>query len=138
MNFEKYKNTLLYPKRPIKPILHSSPPNYFRNHTLDDFKSYKVAFEAWEKDKERYDELLKEWNIESRMLQRQFRYDAIREAGLADHPKAEMAFDMAWERGHSYGNHDVFSFLMDLADLLNASRFDCPLWNEGENNNNVY
>ncbi len=115
MNFEKYKNTLLFPKKPIKPKL-------AKDHNLDGLESYKVAFEAWQRDMERYDELLKEYRAESRMLQSQFRRDAIDEAGLTDHPKAEMAFNMALEFEPLEFIEDVFSYLDDLGELLNASR----------------
>ncbi len=122
MNFEKYKNTLIFPKKPIKPKL-------AKDHNLEGLESYKVAFESWQRDMERYEELLKEYRAENRMLQRQFRYDAIREVGLIDHPKAEMAFHMAWEHGHSYGHYAVLDFLDELGCLLNASKHPKPdIW----------
>ena len=62
------------------------------------------AFEAYHRENGRIDDL--------------FRKDALQEAGLTGHPKAEKAFEMAWERGHSSGYHEVFNCLLPLADLL--------------------
>lgn len=47
-----------------------------------------------------------------------FKADAIDEAGLKDHPKAEKAFALAWSSGHAYGYPEVFNHLLPLAELL--------------------
>ena len=47
-----------------------------------------------------------------------FKKDALEEVGLAGHPKADKAFAMAWERGHSSSLFEVFYELEELANLL--------------------
>ncbi len=51
-------------------------------------------------------------------LNDEFKRDALAEAGLTDHPKADRIFAYAWQEGHSAGFHDVLSHLTDLADLF--------------------
>lgn len=40
---------------------------------------------------------------------------------LKGHPKADVAFRIAWDWGHSNGRDEVAHYLDELADLL-----DCP------------
>lgn len=47
-----------------------------------------------------------------------FRYDALLATDLLAHPKAEKAWNMAWDRGHSGGLEDVYWELREIADLL--------------------
>jgi hypothetical protein len=47
-----------------------------------------------------------------------FKEDAIVEAGLHNHSKAEKAYELAWNYGHSSGYNDVWAYLQDLAELL--------------------
>ena len=42
----------------------------------------------------------------------------LEDLGLADHPKAERLFSMAWEDGHSEGYHAVYSRAEDLSELM--------------------
>lgn len=59
-----------------------------------------------------------EWRKQEARLFAQFRVDALAETDLTNHPKADRAFDMAWDERHSSGYMDVFHFLWDLADLM--------------------
>lgn len=47
-----------------------------------------------------------------------FSADAIAYCGLTGHPKAGMAFSMAYARGHSSGYSEVLQELEELAELL--------------------
>jgi hypothetical protein len=51
----------------------------------------------------------------------EFKADALKYAGLKHHEKAEKAWYMAYERGHSGGYQEVLSELLELADLLLGS-----------------
>lgn len=51
-------------------------------------------------------------------LTEEFMKDLIEEFGLTGHPKAQQAYNLAWERGHSGGLHEVYSNMGDLAPLL--------------------
>lgn len=54
-------------------------------------------------------------NKEARL---RFKEDAIRFVGLEGHPKAEKAYDYAWERGHSSGLYSVLEELQEIAELI--------------------
>jgi hypothetical protein len=58
-------------------------------------------------------------NIASANAYEQFKIDALKEAGLTDHPKADHLFGLAWDRGHSGGYHEVMHELDNLAELVN-------------------
>lgn len=47
-----------------------------------------------------------------------FAEDAIEYCGLKGHPKADKAFAMAYDRGHSSGYYEVLQELESLAELL--------------------
>lgn len=51
-------------------------------------------------------------------LRRQFCLDLATEHGVIGHPKAQRAFDMAWERGHAEGHLQVAQEFEDLVELL--------------------
>lgn len=55
---------------------------------------------------------------DSARLMDEFKRDALAEAGLTDHPKADRIYAYAWQEGHAYGCSEVLSHLMDLADLF--------------------
>lgn len=47
--------------------------------------------------------------------------DAIDDVGLKEHPKASKAYEFAYDRGHSSGHGDVYSYLVEIAELLLGS-----------------
>ena len=54
----------------------------------------------------------------NRLEHTEFKAEALVAVGLADHPKADKAWRMAWGQGHSEGLESVLEYLIDLADLL--------------------
>lgn len=58
------------------------------------------------------------YHDESNKLYDLFKHDSLTETGLINHPKAEKAFAMAWERGHANGLYEVWYELRELAELL--------------------
>ncbi len=59
-----------------------------------------------------------DYYVRWRQLNALFKQEALKEAGLADHPNADRIFDMAWSRGHSSGFAEVLGELHDLAGLF--------------------
>jgi hypothetical protein len=47
-----------------------------------------------------------------------FYHDALSALGIVGHPKADKAYQIAYENGHAGGMSEVFGYLMDLAELL--------------------
>lgn len=68
------------------------------------YEAFVAAKKAWLQDCVRLEEL--------------FKHDALVQVRLADHPKREKAYAMAWEEGHSYGLYEVYLNLEKLAELL--------------------
>lgn len=66
--------------------------------------AYKAKYEAYKKSEREGLEL--------------FKKDALEEAGLTKHTKADKAYALAWEKGHSCGLLEVLYELEDLAELL--------------------
>jgi hypothetical protein len=51
-------------------------------------------------------------------LEKEFKRDLFDQHGVTGHPKAERAFQLAWDYGHSSGFQEVANYFDDLADLL--------------------
>ena len=51
-------------------------------------------------------------------INQEYKVECLKEFGLTDHPKAEAAWEMAWENGHSEGLHAVAWHVQDLAKLI--------------------
>jgi hypothetical protein len=69
-------------------------------------------------DKETRMQALKEYREAGHLTDAKFRDDALEACDLKGHPKADKAYSMAWDRGHSSGYHDVLINLKELSDLL--------------------
>ena len=54
---------------------------------------------------------------DNRCLQ-EFKTDLFASFDVANHPKAEKAFDIAWDDGHAAGLHEVLYHFERLVDLL--------------------
>ncbi len=74
---------------------------------MADYKDY----DTWLVDHSTYSK-------ENVRLREQFCADLIEEAGVIGHPKANKAFDMAWDRGHASGYHEVEYEFAEIAELL--------------------
>ena len=106
-----YKNKVEYPSKPVKPRLG-------KNATSVEAKVYAEALESWEKNMEDWRDKIKEYRKIDNQLYMLFKRDALDDTGLTNHPKAEKAWEMAWDRGHSSGYYEVYQQLCELSDLL--------------------
>ena len=61
---------------------------------------------------------MKEYRAEEARRKIDLRNDLIAEYNLEDHPKANEAFDLAWEEKHSSGVGEVADFFYDLSRLM--------------------
>jgi len=57
------------------------------------------------------------WDDAAR-LQEQFRQDLFKELDIVDHPKRDLLFQKAYERGHSAGFSEVYQVALDMVDLI--------------------
>jgi hypothetical protein len=111
MDFDKYKMTRPYPPAPDYPLLPTNPtPEDYRKHA-DAKEAHLQAIEVWKKERS-------DWEAEENRLFKGFKADALAEVGLENHPKADKAYGLAWKNGHSSGLSEVYSYLLDYAELL--------------------
>lgn len=47
-----------------------------------------------------------------------FKASALKAYGVADNPKADMAFNLAWQYGHHAGYHEVDNYFSEIVDLI--------------------
>jgi len=65
-----------------------------------------------------YDLKRNEYTQEGNRLYNLFKRDLFAEYGVQGNPKKELAFNMAWERGHSEGYEQVESYFSELVPLI--------------------
>ncbi len=85
-----------------------------------DFSKYKNK-KPWPKYSDKSDRAKKmreEHKREDSRIYNLFEKDSLEELGLTKHKKADLAFQLAWDRGHSYGYEEVFIELSNLSELL--------------------
>lgn len=93
-------------KQPPKTIQDKINEQAYRNQLIPVRRS-PANEESWQ-----------EYQAEHRRLHELFKSDALAEVGLTQHPKANKAFDLAWDDGHGYGLREVLYHLERYADLL--------------------
>lgn len=49
---------------------------------------------------------------------RSMRFLQLRDAGIADNPKADNVWNLAYEYGHSNGYDEIWGYIQDLAELV--------------------
>lgn len=124
LDFDKYKNTLHYPSRDEfktvyvykKGKLVTKKPA--TEVTTEDKAAWKDMVIENDFDEAGYRAAQTAYNHETSRLNELFKADALEYHGLTGHPKADKAYRLAWENGHSSGYQEVFNHLYDYADLL--------------------
>lgn len=56
--------------------------------------------------------------VESARRTAQFKAELFAKHKVANNPKAERAFEIAWEAGHAHGYHEVASYFEELVELI--------------------
>jgi len=67
---------------------------------------------------EDYKNAMSAYHADQNKMRALFKYAALYDCGLEDHPKADKAYEIAWSRGHSSGYYEVLQELEELAELL--------------------
>lgn len=110
MDSEKYENKLKRAQRIVKPRLG-------RNPNAEQARVYANELEQYEINLLVYREQVAIYRAENKRLYDQFKLDLFEDAGLADHPKRETAFNLAKEYGGS-GYSEIWITLQELAELM--------------------
>lgn len=61
---------------------------------------------------------LHSWHYTSEGKDGEFKADLLQAYGVTDNPRADRAFSLAWDRGHSCGYQEVAIVFADLAELI--------------------
>jgi hypothetical protein len=112
MDFDKYKNPLVYPNEPKKPYLSPDAVSAEVRRHADALDQYDKARAAFESSHRAYNEKAAE-------LEEQFWKDAFEDLGIShDHPKAKELRRIAWDHGHSAGLREVYWWIEELSVFL--------------------
>lgn len=112
LDYAKYTNPCKYPTRLSIPRLASNTPTEAEiNKYLSEVKEFDKAKVEYAKNLAAYQE------AEAERI-RQFKVDLFVAYGVTGHPKAERAFNLAWDFGHSGGLHEVELYFSTLAALI--------------------
>lgn len=113
MNYSKYENKIPYPDTPAKPFL----PKDKRND-VEALVAHTKAVKDYEAAMPEYRRLRDIYQTENGRLYAIFKVDALEEAGLTGHPKADKAFSLAYEDGHHAGYSEIMNYLYKYAELI--------------------
>lgn len=58
------------------------------------------------------------WNTDQGRLHEEFEQDLFAFHGVTENAQRDMAYQLAWERGHSAGIHEIAMYFSDLAELI--------------------
>ena len=106
-----YRNRDPYPERPRKPVLS-------KDATPAQIRAYADALEAYDSQLVEYRALVAAWNAHSVALEGEFRRDLEITYDMVGHPKADLLYDKAYEKGHSGGMQEVANYYSDLVELV--------------------
>jgi hypothetical protein len=100
-----------YPIAPAKPRLRP-------NHTAGDAKLYAELLINYEDDMVKYKQKKKAFRNVEHKLYELLKEECLKDCGIADHPKADKAWSMAWQKARSEGFEAVLYELEELAPLM--------------------
>jgi uncharacterized protein YcbK (DUF882 family) len=80
----------------------------------------RQAREHQESEKQRVRDQRRAWLVGQAEMNALLRTDLEAEHGMADSPKAEKLWELAWEHGHGCGYSDVISHYETFAELVTA------------------
>ena len=89
----------------------------FKPIPVTDDMTIAGAREHKERERTRRTAHRKTYNEAEAECMRVFRADLEAEHGMADHPKADRLYELAWEHGHSGGLEEVVNFYEEFVDL---------------------
>lgn len=112
ISVDSYRPKASYPQKPSRPTLQPA------DTTIDQARKHVERLIKYERKLKTYDQMMENYRKERAEKDAAFRIDALEYCGLTGHPKADKAFALAQEDGHSSGLGDVVGNLCDLADLL--------------------
>jgi hypothetical protein len=99
------------PKKPKKPVMKEP----FSGETAYQFA---VEVEQWEKDVESYDDRVRKYAADKKALDEWAKLALLSDVGIVSHPKVDMIWGWAWDKGHASGWYEVYEWLVEIVDFL--------------------
>jgi len=100
-----------FPKSPQKPILkHSATANEHREHA-EKLEAYETAMITYRQERDEYNKLQNERIIE-------FKNDLFAYFDVSNNPKRELAYSIAYDKGHSCGCSEVYNEFSSIVELI--------------------
>jgi hypothetical protein len=65
---------------------------------------------------------MENWREQEEQLRQGFKSALFKELGITGHPNAEKLFQIAWDRGHSYGYSEVYNEALELVNLIREGK----------------
>jgi hypothetical protein len=114
-NRDDYKKVFVYSKG--KTIVNGVLVSQIDANAIKEYRSAGCTIEE-DFDKDAFYAETRKYGALQTALELEFKADLFDEHGVTGHPKAQRAFDIAWDYGHSSGYSEVANYFDDLADLL--------------------
>lgn len=115
MDFDLYKNKNPYPIKPKKP---EGWNRKISEVNESEIAGLTISLREYNAAMEKYYEEEREYREETSRLYQKFKDDLFKENGVTGNPKAQMAYDMAYDRGHSSGLEEVVYYFEELVELI--------------------
>lgn len=112
MDVKKYENQKAYPRSARRPVFPGP------RATAEEAETYAEQLKTYEAAQREVEELRAAHHAETDRLHTMFKADLLEELDLTRHPKADLLFAKAWDRGHSCGLQGVVDEAYELAELL--------------------
>lgn len=110
-----YTNGAPYPVKPVEPAVLRKRA---KELTAEELSSLAAVSRAYDEAKVAYDVARREHGLESGRLTALLQADLEAEYGVTGHPKAELLWSKAYDRGHSGGTGEIINAWTDLVDLI--------------------
>lgn len=111
----EYTNKAPYPTRPVEPTVLRKRARELTEAERDSLAEVSLAYEN---AKAAYDVARRQHGAESGRLNALLQSDLEAEYGVAGHPKADLLWSKAYDRGHAYGMGEVINVWTDLVELI--------------------
>lgn len=111
----EYTNKATYPSKPAEPAVLRKRA---KELTDDEVATLGEVSRAYDEAKATYEADRRNYGTESGRLTTLLQADLEAEYGVTGHPKANLLWEKAYDRGHSAGMGEVINVWTDLVDLI--------------------
>jgi hypothetical protein len=84
----------------------------------ESYASFGARLDAYEEKRRAYNAAMADCGVTQKKITEDFKKAILAEYNIANHPKAEKLWEIAWSHGHASGLHEVAYWIDELAVLL--------------------